>query len=144
MDLLHLVDRLEELVGSALGALLPSLKMAVAYPLANKMRTGMTMAMFCLVVFALTVMSSMNYNFERLFLSDRALGGWDILVEEHPTNPLGDLRGALSAAGSPALSQVDSVGVASVRLSESLPPWPRNSRVGENSPSLWPTMFSVM
>src|SRR5690606_6436024 len=25
----------------------------------------------------------------------------------------------------------------------SLPLWPRNSRVGANSPSLWPTMFSV-
>ena len=51
--------------GRGLGALAPSIKMAVAYPLANKMRTGLTMAMFTLVVFALTVMSSMNHNFQR-------------------------------------------------------------------------------
>ena len=69
------------------GALLPSIKMAVAYPLDNKTRTGMTMAMFCLVVFALIVMSSMNYNFNRLFLSDRALGGFDIVVDENPIDP---------------------------------------------------------
>jgi hypothetical protein len=29
------------------------------------------------------------------------------------------------------------------RLSAFLPPWPRKVRVGANSPSLWPTMFSV-
>ena len=99
-------------IGGALGSLLPSLKMAVAYPLANKSRTGMTMAMFCLVVFALTMMSSMNYNFERLFLSDRSLGGWDVLVDEHPTNPIGDLRAALTAAGSDAAAQIEAVGTA--------------------------------
>jgi putative ABC transport system permease protein len=98
-------------LGGALGSLLPSIKMAVAYPLANRTRTGMTMAMFCLVVFALTMMSSMNYNFERLFLSDRALGGWDIVVEEHPTNPIGDLEEALAASDSPAASEVEAVGI---------------------------------
>jgi putative ABC transport system permease protein len=104
-------------LGSFLGRLLPSLKMAVAYPLANKMRTGMTLAMFCLVVFALTVMSSMNYNFERLYLSDRSLGGWDIVVEEHPTNPIGDLEAQLAAAGSPAAAEIDQVGVSSLTAS---------------------------
>jgi putative ABC transport system permease protein len=101
-------------LGKQLGALLPSIKMAVAYPLASKMRTGMTMAMFCLVVFALTVISSMNYNFNRLFLSDRALGGWDVVVDEHPTNPIGDLNQALTAAGSSVVSQIDETGVSSI------------------------------
>lgn len=98
-------------LGRGLGALVPSLKMAVAYPLANRTRTGLTMAMFCLVVFALTVMSSMNYNFNRLFLSDRSLGGWDVYVDENPTNPITDLRSALAAAGSPAAAEIEAVGV---------------------------------
>jgi putative ABC transport system permease protein len=93
-----------------LGALLPSIKMAVAYPLANKMRTGMTMSMFCLVVFALIVMSSMSHNFNRLFLSDRALGGYDIVVDENPSSPIGDLKAALEQANSPVVQQIEAVG----------------------------------
>jgi putative ABC transport system permease protein len=100
-------------MGRFLGSYLPSIKMAVAYPLASKMRTGMTMAMFCLVVFALVVISSMNHNFNRLYLSDRSLGGWDVYVDENPTNPIGDLRTELTRAGSPAVSQIDTVGVGS-------------------------------
>jgi putative ABC transport system permease protein len=100
--------------GRGLGALLPSLKMAIAYPLANRMRTGMTMAMFCLVVFALTVMSSMNHNFQQLFLSDQALGGWQITVDENPTNPISDLRADLATANSPALDSIEAVGVVSI------------------------------
>src|SRR3990170_3223064 len=100
-------------LGRGLGALLPSMKMAVAYPLASKMRTGLTMAMFCLVVFALTVMSSMNYNFNRLFLSDRSLGGWDVYVDENPTNPIDDLKAELTAAGSLAADKFEAVGVTS-------------------------------
>ncbi len=96
-------------LGRYLGGLLPSIKMAVAYPLANRSRTGMTMAMFCLVVFALTVMSSMNHNFNRLYLSDNSLGGFDIDVAELPINPIGDLRGALVASKSPVANQIEAV-----------------------------------
>lgn len=101
-------------LGRFLGAMLPSIKMAVAYPLANKTRTGLTMAMFCLVVFALTVMSATNFNFNRLFLSDRALGGFDVTVDENPTNPIPDLRAALQAASSPAAQQVEAVGTVGI------------------------------
>jgi putative ABC transport system permease protein len=97
-------------LGKGLGALLPSVKMAVAYPLANKVRTGMTMAMFCLVIFALIVMSSMNHNFNRLFLSDRALGGWDVSVDENPNSPLLDLEQSLVEADSPVVDEISAVG----------------------------------
>ena len=109
-------------LGRWLGALLPSIKMAVAYPLANRMRTGMTMAMFCLVVFALTVISSMNYNFNRLFISDRALGGWDVIVDENPTNPIGDLKAKLTETNPAAVAQIQSVGLSTIV-------GPRNGRV---------------
>ncbi len=101
-------------MGSLLGGLLPSLKMAVAYPLANRARTGMTMAMFCLVVFALTVMSSMNHNFNKVYLSDSALGGYDIQVDEQANNPIGDLKTTLNAADPKTASAIDGVGPTSL------------------------------
>jgi hypothetical protein len=41
----------------------------------------------------------MNHNFNRLFLSDRALGGWDVSVDENPNSPLLDLESALADTG---------------------------------------------
>ncbi|MFB3053604.1 MAG: ABC transporter permease, partial [Dehalococcoidia bacterium] len=97
--------------GARFGRILPAMRTAVAYPLANKFRTGMTMAMMSLIVFALVMMSAMNLNFDRLFLSDEARGGWDVLVEENANNPLGgDLVTALEAEGSVDTSQFRSVG----------------------------------
>jgi putative ABC transport system permease protein len=87
-------------VGDRFGRILPAVRTAVAYPLAAKFRTGMTLAMISLIVFALVMMSTMNLNFDRLFLSDEARGGWDVLVEENANNPLGgDLVGTLANAG---------------------------------------------
>ena len=105
--LLTLLSRM----GARFGRILPAMKTAVAYPLANKFRTGMTMAMISLIVFALVMMSTMNLNFDRLFLGDEARGGWDVLVEENANNPLGgDLVTALEAEGSVDTSQFRSVG----------------------------------
>ena len=98
-------------IGARFGRILPAMKTAVAYPLANKFRTGMTMAMISLIVFALVMMSTMNLNFDRLFLGDEARGGWDVLVEENANNPLGgDLVATLKAEGSVDTSQFRSVG----------------------------------
>jgi putative ABC transport system permease protein len=65
------------------------------------------------------MISSFNYNFNRLFISDRALGGYDVVVDENPTNPIGDLRQALTAAGSPVVSQIEGVGLSSIVASGS-------------------------
>jgi len=97
-------------VGGRLGRILPAVKTAVAYPLANKFRTGMTVAMISLVVFALVVMSTMNANFNRLFLSEDARGGWDVQVDENPNNPIADLRQALDQEGSVDTSKFTSLG----------------------------------
>jgi putative ABC transport system permease protein len=82
-------------LGGRLGRILPAVRMAVAYPLANKFRTGMTMIMISLVVFAVVVMSIMNTSFSELFLRDDSRGGWDVVVTENPNNPIGDLQAAL-------------------------------------------------
>lgn len=87
-------------LGGSFTTILPAMRTAVAYPLANKFRTGMTMAMISLVVFALTMMSTFNLNFDKIFLADEARGGWDVTVDENPNNPIPSVSAALEAAGS--------------------------------------------
>jgi putative ABC transport system permease protein len=111
--LLHVLT----VTGSRLGRLLPAIRMAVAYPLASKFRTGMTMAMIAIVVFALTMMSTMNTNFDRVFIAEANFGGWDVEVRENPSNPLvGGLRAALDVSDQPVdqsgFEAVGAVGVA--------------------------------
>ena len=96
--------------GGLFGSILPAVKTAVAYPLQNRFRTGMTLAMISLVIFALTIMSTMNLNFNRIFLADSARGGWDVVVEENPNNPIDDLTVTLQEAGSSAPEAFEAVG----------------------------------
>ena len=117
----HLLLNLLALSGRRMGRIFPSIKTAIAYPLASKFRTGMTMAMIALVIFALTMMSVMNGNFNRVFLTQEARGGWDIRVQENPSNPVGDLRQALAGSGVDtskfdAVGKIASAGVSSSRL----------------------------
>jgi putative ABC transport system permease protein len=98
------------LLGGVFGPILPALKTAIAYPLTNRFRTGMTVAMISLVVFSLTMMSTMNYNFEQLFLADDALGGWDVIIEENPNNPISGLSSRLVSDGSSAADEIRAVG----------------------------------
>lgn len=111
--------------GARFGRVLPALKTAIAYPLANKFRTGMTVAMISLVVFALVMQSVMNANFDKMFLSDDSRAGWDIVLEENPSNRLssdeatlvgdgadtaGGLVAALRDSGRFDVSQIEAVG----------------------------------
>ncbi len=97
-------------LGGRLGRILPAVRIAVAYPLANKFRTGMTMAMISLVVFAVVVMSIINANFNGLFLRDDSRGGWDVVVTENPNNPVGDLKAALESNPSVDTTRFTAVG----------------------------------
>ena len=105
-SLLGLVRR----VGRLLGGAAPAVQTAVAYPLAAKFRTGMTLAMFGLVVFSVVVMASLNSNFTQAFLGDDASGGFDVSVEVNPANRIPDLRAALRAAGYEPDSDLAGVG----------------------------------
>ncbi len=97
-------------VGGAFGSVLPALRTAVAYPMNNRFRTGMTLAMISLVVFSLTMMSTMNLNYDKLFLNDESRGGWDVQVAENPNNPIPDLKGALASAGAPVAQEIKAEG----------------------------------
>ena len=57
--------------------------------------TGMTIAMFSLIVFSIVVMSTLNANFTAAFASDDARGGWDVVATSNRTNPVPDLTGTL-------------------------------------------------
>ncbi len=84
--------------GRVLGGITPALKTAIAYPLAAKFRTGMTLAMFGLVVFSLVLMATLNSNFTQLFAGEDSRAGFDVMVEGNPSNRIADLNVALEEA----------------------------------------------
>ncbi|HET7616879.1 MAG TPA: FtsX-like permease family protein, partial [Vicinamibacterales bacterium] len=87
------------LTGGVFSRIAPSIRTAVAYPLANKFRTGMTIAMISLVMFALVMMTTIQGNFDRIFLADEARGGYDVVAYENPSNPVPDLVASLQSEG---------------------------------------------
>ncbi len=105
------------LLGRAFSRWVPAVKTAVAYPLASKTKTGLTLAMFSLIVFSLVTMSTLNANFVELFTTENATGGWDVQVVTNPSNPVGDLDEAL--AGSDVdTSQFEAVGTVGLIVSD--------------------------
>ncbi len=93
--LLGLVSRL----GSVFRSRGAALKLGVAYPGAARTRTGMTIAMFSLIVFSLVMIATINLNFEHAFLSDSASAGWDIEAQAANSVPVADLAGQLETGG---------------------------------------------
>ncbi len=77
----------------------PAFKMGVAYPMANRFRTGMTIAMFSIVIFSITVMGILNSSFLEMFQSDEGRGGWDVIATTNRNNPVPDLKSALTDSG---------------------------------------------
>jgi len=126
------------LAGRAYQRLLPSVIMAVAYPMASRFRTGMTIAMIALVVFSIVVMSAVQSNFNSVFNGKEALGGYDVLVTENPSNPVPDLAAALRQQGydTSAIAGIDTVQVAS-RIAAQLRNAPKAGEAGEDF-SLYP------
>ena len=89
----------------------PVLVTAVAYPLSSKFRTGMTLAMFALVIFTLTIMSILTETFGTQFVETRvSTGGWDIRGSVNPTTPIDDIRSEIEAIETVELSQLEAIG----------------------------------
>ena len=86
------------------------LKTAVSYPMQNRFRTGMTLAMFSLVVFTLAMMATMVHANEGLFADAKKLAsGFQIRATTSYTNPIDDLRKSLPAKGELGPSQVPAI-----------------------------------
>ena len=77
----------------------PILKTAVAYPMQNRFRTGMTLAMFSLVVFTLVCMSFIIAGIGGIYGDTVKLaGGFDVRASTSYANPVADLQTSVSEA----------------------------------------------
>ena len=96
---------------SRFGTLRPVLVTAVAYPLSNKVRTGLTLAMFALVIFTLMVMSTLANIFSGQF-NDPAdvLGGWEVDGRINATTPIEDIRRSIVDAPALSIDDFEAIG----------------------------------
>ena len=79
--------------------LAPVLRMSVAYPLRNRFRTGVTLAMFTLVVFTLVVGATTTTSFVNGMNDMHTYGGgFDVRATVAPASPVADMRAALQRA----------------------------------------------
>jgi hypothetical protein len=84
----------EERFGGLFRSTLPAIRTAIAYPGAARGRTGLTIAMFSLIVFSLVMIATMNENYVNLFLGDEANAGWHVRADVYSANPIDDFTGA--------------------------------------------------
>ena len=74
----------------------PVLRAAVSYPMQSRFRTGMTLAMFSLVVFTIVTMSFITAAFGAIFEdTDRLSGGFDVRADAGYAAPIPDINEAL-------------------------------------------------
>jgi len=74
----------------------PVLRTAVSYPMQSRFRTGMTLAMFSLIVFTIVTMSFINAAFGSIFDdTDRLSGGFDVRADAGYAAPIPDMNEAL-------------------------------------------------
>ncbi len=82
-----------------IGKLRPVLVTAVAYPMSAKFRTGLTLAMFALVIFTLIVMSILTNVFDVSTVDrETVTGGWDVEATVNPSTPIEDIGLAIREA----------------------------------------------
>jgi putative ABC transport system permease protein len=95
-------------------SLAPVLKTSAAYPLRNRFRTGVTLAMFTLVVFTLVVGSATTTAFNQAFDDpDSFGGGFDVIAGVAPTSPLEGAQRAVAEAPGIDRDQVEVVAASS-------------------------------
>jgi putative ABC transport system permease protein len=106
------------LVVGKIGHLAPILKMAVTYPLQNKFRTGLTLAMFCLVIFTLMVMSVILTSVFVPLNLNRDVGGYQAYGTTSPLNPVQNVAAQIQANPSlrTKVTAVGGIGVIPVGL----------------------------
>ena len=108
-----LLLRLIQLVLGRSPRLAPVLRMAIAYPLSNRFRTGMTIAIFAVVTFSVIFMATM-FKVNDIILDDteQFTGGFDLRVDYNRNNPVNDLPRAISRQ--PGLPRTDFAAITSL------------------------------
>lgn len=95
--------------------LAPVLRIAMAYPLAGRFRTGTTLAMFTLVVFTLVTGTTTSGSFVHAFDDvDKFGGGFDVRAGTSAAAPIRDVRAAIGSAAAIRSTDVAAVGSQSV------------------------------
>ncbi len=78
----------------------PILRSAMAYPMKNRMRTGLTMAMFSVVIFSIVFMSVViRANTAILSDTDSIAGGYDVNANVSYLNAIPDIEAAMADKG---------------------------------------------
>jgi len=79
----------------------PVLRMSIAYPLSNRFRTGMTIAIFAVVTFSVIFMATL-FKVNDILMTDteQFTGGYDLRVNTSSNNPVDDLPRAISRQSS--------------------------------------------
>ena len=96
---------------SRIGRLRPVLVTAVAYPISSKFRTGLTLAMFALVIFTMIVMSILTEAFSTTSADNASVvGGWDISARVNPATPIDDFRRAIEDSPNLNLADFEAIG----------------------------------
>ena len=96
---------------SRFGRIRPALVTAVAYPMSSKFRTGLTLAMFALVIFTLVIMSVLTKAFTTQFEEPRKVYmGFDAGGSINFNTPVDDIDAAIDAAPDVSASDFEAVG----------------------------------
>ncbi|MCX5991265.1 MAG: FtsX-like permease family protein [Chloroflexi bacterium] len=94
---LDILLRILTIAASRLRGVVPALRTALAYPMKNRMRTGLTLAMFSLVIFTMIFMSAIITSTTAALKDVESFsGGYD--VQGTVTNPIPDIHAAIAAA----------------------------------------------
>jgi putative ABC transport system permease protein len=89
----------------------PVLKAAVSYPMESRFRTGMTLAMFSLVVFTIVIMSFIIAAIGSIFEdTERISGGFDLRADAGYSAPISDMDAALKDAKGVNENDITAVG----------------------------------
>ncbi|HYK07329.1 MAG TPA: FtsX-like permease family protein [Gaiellaceae bacterium] len=83
-------ERVSRTLRAVTGGRSLSLRLGLAYPLARRSRTGLTIAMYALVVFILTFITALAHmiDSEVATATTRVRGGYDIIVTSSAANPV--------------------------------------------------------
>jgi putative ABC transport system permease protein len=101
--------RIVSSLGGIFKSKLPAIRTAVAYPGSARGRTGMTIAMFSLIIFSLVMMATIVANFSKAFLNDNADAGWTVRADAGISNPIANFEQTLQDNGVDT-SHVDAIG----------------------------------
>lgn len=99
MQHMDMLLRVVQSLGSRMKGWLGAVRLGVAYPKSNGGRSGMTIAMFSLIVFSIVVMASVNNIIMQSFMGGDAMAGLDVQVQMFNTNPVDDVTAEMKERG---------------------------------------------